>query len=237
MSAAQTAPVRPGSGGMFDAIATRYDLLNRTMSFGSDVRWRRRMIASLAIHSGAQVLDLATGTADVAILAAQAAEDVRVVGVDPSVKMLDVGREKIERAGLAGRVTLQEGIAEQLPFESESFDRITIAFGIRNVPDRERALAEMFRVTSPGGRLAILELTEPRGTLLAPFARFHVHHVIPRLGAILSGAKEYRYLQRSIAAFPPADEFAAKITAAGWRMRELVPFSFGSCHLFVAEKE
>lgn len=237
MSAAQTAPVRPGSGGMFDAIAARYDLLNRTMSFGSDVRWRRRMIASLAIHSGAQVLDLATGTADVAILAAQAAEDVRVVGVDPSVKMLDVGREKIERAGLAGRVTLQEGIAEQLPFESESFDRITIAFGIRNVPDRERALAEMFRVTSPGGRLAILELTEPRGTLLAPFARFHVHHVIPRLGAILSGAKEYRYLQRSIAAFPPANEFAAKITAAGWRMRELVPFSFGSCHLFVAEKE
>lgn len=225
-----------GSGRMFDAIASRYDFLNRAMSLGTDVRWRKRMIRGLAIPEGGRVLDLATGTADVAILAARAAAGVTVVGVDPSAKMLEVGRAKIAKAALADRIELVEGIAESLAFPDASFDRISIAFGIRNVPDRPRALAEMARVTVPGGKLAILELTEPREGLIAPFARFHVHHVIPRLGAVLSGSREYRYLQQSIAAFPPAKEFAEQMTRAGWNVTAVTPLSFGACHLFLAEK-
>ncbi|HVO31151.1 MAG TPA: bifunctional demethylmenaquinone methyltransferase/2-methoxy-6-polyprenyl-1,4-benzoquinol methylase UbiE [bacterium] len=225
-----------GSGSMFDAIAGRYDFLNRAMSLGTDVRWRKKMIRALEIPQGGRVLDLATGTADVAILAARAASGTTVVGVDPSAKMLEIGRAKVEKAGLADRVDLIEGIAEQLAFPDASFDRISMAFGIRNVPDRARALSEMARVTVPGGRLAILELTEPRDGLIAPFARFHVHHVIPRLGAVLSGSREYRYLQQSIAAFPPAAEFAKQMTTAGWKVTAVTPLSFGACHLFVAEK-
>ena len=126
------------------------------------------------------------------------------------------------------------GIGEDLPFGDDVFDAVTIAFGIRNCTDRAQALREMARVTRPGGKVAILELNEPSGSVFSPFARFHVHHVVPRLGALLSGSREYRYLQKSIAAFPPASEFASLMEACGLKMEELVPFSFGSCHLYVA---
>src|SRR5690606_23666848 len=119
------------------------------------------------------------------------------------------------RAGLSERITLVEGDAQQLPFEDASFDAATIAFGIRNVPDRPRALREMARVVRPGGRVAVLELSEPPGGLLGSLARIHVHHIVPFLGALISGSKEYRYLQRSIAAFPPPEQFAATMREAG----------------------
>jgi demethylmenaquinone methyltransferase/2-methoxy-6-polyprenyl-1,4-benzoquinol methylase len=220
---------------MFDRLADRYDLLNRLMSLGVDKRWRRRTVRSLCLSPNARVLDLATGTADLAIDIATRHNDVTVMGVDPSVKMLERGRSKITRAGLDSRVQLQEGIGEDLPFEDDFFDAVTIAFGIRNCTDRAQAIREMKRVTRPGGRIAILELGEPRGGVMAPMARFHIHQVIPRLGAWISGAREYRYLQESIEAFPPADEFAALMSACGLRMLDLVRFSFGSCHLYLAE--
>lgn len=226
-------PVSLGSGKMFDGIAARYDFLNKAMSLGIDRRWRRKMIRSLELAPGMRVLDLATGTADVAILAAR--EGAVVTGVDPSTKMLAIGREKVAAEKLP--VTLQEGIAEELPFADASFERLTIAFGIRNVPDRPKALREMLRVCAPGGRLAILELTEPRDGLIAPFARFHVHEVIPRLGGLLSGSKEYRYLQQSIAAFPPAMVFAETMRECGWNVTRVDPLTFGTSHLFVAVKE
>lgn len=225
---------RAGSGAMFDAIARRYDLLNRLMSMGVDQRWRRKTVAALEAPEGGRVLDLATGTADLAIAIARRWPTVRVDGLDPSVKMLAIGQEKLARAALADRVTLAEGIAESLPFADRSFDGITIAFGIRNVPDRPAALREMARVTRDGGRIAILELTEPRGGVLGPLARFHVHEVVPRLGALLSGAKEYRYLQQSIAAFPPADVFAASMREAGLEVLAVEPLTFGVAHLWVA---
>ena len=216
---------------MFDRIAQRYDLLNRLMSLGRDQSWRRRTVRSLVLRRGQRVLDLATGTADLALLAAEAAPDICVVGVDPSAGMLEVGRAKLVRRGADGRVRLQQGDAEALPFENHSFDACCIAFGIRNVPDRPRALAEMVRVTRRGGRIAILELTEPRGAL----SRFHVHHVVPRLGALLSGQREYRYLQRSIAAFPPPDAFAAMMGAAGLASVTATALTLGVCHLFAGE--
>jgi len=224
-----------GSGAMFDAIAGRYDLLNRVLSLGIDQSWRRRTVAALELAPGARVLDIATGTADLALVAVRAADAVTVVGVDPSRAMLDVGREKVERAGLAGRIELREGDAQALPFEDDSFDATMVAFGIRNVPDRLRAASEMRRVTRPGGRVAILELAEPRRGLLAPAARFHVHTVVPWLGALLSGAHEYRYLQRSIAAFPPPDEFAASLGDVGLRVLRVMALTFGVCHCYVAE--
>ena len=224
-----------GSGAMFDAIAARYDLLNRLISFGVDQSWRRRTVGSMALAPGARALDLATGTADLAILVARTHREVQVTGVDPSARMLAVGREKVERAGLAGRVTLTSGVAEALPFESGSFDAVSMAFGIRNVPDRPAALREMARVTRPGGRVAILELSEPRRGLLGAAARFHVHQVVPWLGGLLSGSREYRYLQRSIAAFPRAEDFAALMDSSGLRVLALEPLTFGVCHLYVAE--
>ena len=225
----------PGSGGMFDEIAGRYDLLNRLMSMGIDQSWRRKTVAAMELPLNARVLDLATGTGDLALMIARAHPDAHVVGTDPSTRMLEVGIEKVKRLGLAGRVELQEGDAQALPFADDSFDGCCIAFGIRNVPDRCAALVEMARVTKPGGRIAVLELSEPRVGLLSPLARFHVRQVIPRLGGMLSGSREYRYLQQSIAAFPPSDEFAEQMRTAGLNVLEIRPFTFGACTLFVAE--
>jgi demethylmenaquinone methyltransferase/2-methoxy-6-polyprenyl-1,4-benzoquinol methylase len=229
-----TAIEREGSGQMFDGIAERYDFVNRVISLGIDQGWRRKTVAALNLSPGARVLDLATGTGDLALLVARSEPSAQIIGVDPSERMLAVGREKVEKAGLAERITLSAGNAEQLSFESRSFDGLCIAFGIRNVPDRDRALREMARVTKLGGRVAILELSEPRG-FLGPIARFHVHTVVPWVGALLSGAKEYHYLQRSIAAFPPAEEFAERMRLAELKVLSIVPLTFGVCHLYVAE--
>jgi demethylmenaquinone methyltransferase/2-methoxy-6-polyprenyl-1,4-benzoquinol methylase len=226
---------RDGSGEMFDAIAPRYDLLNRLISLGIDQGWRNKTVRALNLGPAARVLDLATGTADLALLIAKTHRDARVDGVDPSVKMLDVGKAKAQAANVAARVSLSIGAAEELAFPSQTFDGVSIAFGIRNVKDRPRALREMARVTKPGGRIAILELSEPRSGFLAPFARFHVHSVVPFVGGLLSGSHEYRYLQRSIAAFPPAEEFAETMSSSGLRVLEVNPLTFGVCHLYVAE--
>lgn len=225
---------RLGSGAMFDAIAPRYDLLNRIISFGIDRGWRRRCVRALG-DAPARILDLATGTGDLAIESAKTYPDARVVGVDPSTKMLEIGVQKIAAHQLSERVQLQEGSAEELPFEDASFDAVTIAFGIRNVPDRPRALREMRRVTRPGGKVAVLELSEPPGGVMGSLARIHVHHVVPFLGGMLSGNKEYRYLQRSIAAFPRPEVFATMMEAAGLANVHAQPLTMGVAHLYVGE--
>jgi demethylmenaquinone methyltransferase / 2-methoxy-6-polyprenyl-1,4-benzoquinol methylase len=227
------AGVRPGSGEFFDAIARRYDLLNRVLSLGIDRGWRRRTVRALELGPGMRVLDLATGTADLAIATARTRPDLEVVGIDPSRKMLAIGRDKLAAGGLAPRVTLLEGDAQHIEQPDASFDAITISFGIRNVPDRDRALREMVRVGKPGARVAILELGEPRGGILGPLARFHVHVMVPTIGALLSGANEYRYLQTSIAAFPAPEAFAAQMREAGLERVTVTPLTFGVCHLYV----
>jgi demethylmenaquinone methyltransferase/2-methoxy-6-polyprenyl-1,4-benzoquinol methylase len=236
MSPEPHSPTPLGSGQMFDGIAARYDLVNRVISLGIDQSWRRRTVRALALRPGARVLDLATGTGDLALLVANAEPSSRVVGLDPSEKMLAIARGKVDKAGLAARVELVVGDAETLPFPDKSFDGVCIAFGIRNVPDRDRALREMARVTRPGGHVAILELSEPRKGIFGPLARFHVHTVVPYVGALLSGAPEYRYLQRSIAAFPPAEEFAERMRAAGLVPEAPQALTFGVCHLYVGER-
>jgi demethylmenaquinone methyltransferase/2-methoxy-6-polyprenyl-1,4-benzoquinol methylase len=226
---------REGSGAMFDGIAHRYDLVNRVISLGIDQSWRKKTVSSLELKPGARVLDLATGTGDLAIMVARTHPEVTVVGVDPSAKMLEVGQKKLAEAGLTERIVLQVGDAQALEFADRTFDGLCIAFGIRNVPDRLQGLREMARVTKAGGRVAILELSEPRGGLLGPLARFHVHSVVPAVGALLSGAKEYQYLQKSIAAFPPASQFEALMVEAGLRIVASTSLTFGVCHLYVGE--
>ncbi len=232
MSRAIEGPPEPGSGAMFDGIAGRYDLLNRLLSLGLDRGWRRRAVAALPRHEGTRVLDLATGTADVALEVLRQNPAAKVVGVDPAPEMLRLGAEKAADAGV--ELDLREGRAESLPFADHSFDGVVIAFGIRNVPDRDAALREMARVTRPNGRVSILELTEPGAGWLSAPARFWVHQLVPRLGALLSGSREYRYLQSSIARFPAPVDFVRQMQAAGLEVLTTRPMTFGACCLFVA---
>jgi demethylmenaquinone methyltransferase/2-methoxy-6-polyprenyl-1,4-benzoquinol methylase len=223
---------------MFDRIAPRYDLLNRLSSLGLDQGWRRAAVEALSPPPRAALLDLATGTADLALALADRYPDARVWGLDPGLEMLGLGQRKVVRAGRAAKVRLVAGVAEALPFSSGTFHGCTMAFGIRNVPDRPRALAEIARVTAPGGRLAILELTTPAGRgPLASLARLHIRHLVPRLGALLSGWREYRYLERSITAFPRPEDFARTIERSGWSPVGWRPLGLGACTLFVADRE
>jgi demethylmenaquinone methyltransferase / 2-methoxy-6-polyprenyl-1,4-benzoquinol methylase len=221
---------------MFDRIADRYDLLNRLMSLGLDRGWRRSCVGSLGLGAGSVLLDVATGTGDLAIEAVRQYPAIKVVGIDPSVEMLRIGREKIGALGLSERIELVEGDAQSIPRDNESFDAVMIAFGIRNVPDRCLALSEFARVVRPGGTVAILELIEPRQGFVAPLARLWTGLMVPALGRVLSGAQEYRYLRDSMQRFPSPPEFQRLLEAAG-----LVPVAheslgFGSCHLFVATR-
>ena len=230
--------VRPGSGAMFDRIARRYDMLNRVLSLGLDQRWRRLTVAALRLEPGHRVLDLATGTSDLALAMLRSCPGASVVGLDPSPAMLEVARQKWQRQSAAdgaspAALELGVGEAEELPFEDGAFDAVAIAFGLRNVPDRERGLREMARVTRPGGRIAILELGEPRGPVLGRLARLHIHVILPRIGALLSGSREYRYLEKSIAAFPPPEQVTAMMERSGIEPLEARRLTFGACYLFV----
>lgn len=221
-----------GSGVMFDRIAERYDLVNRVISLGLDRGWRARAVAALALGPAARVLDLASGTGDLALAIAGRHTDATVVGLDPSKGMLEIARRK--SAAFAGRVDFVVGDAQELPYEAQSFDAVCMAFGIRNVPDRPRALREMKRVVRLGGRAVVLELAEPETGLLGPLARWHVHRVVPTVGAWLSGREEYDYLQRSIAKFPAPPVFAGMLADAGFRTVDWSSLTFGAATLYVA---
>ena len=216
-----------GGGRFFDGISERYDLLNRVMSLGLDQGWRRQLVESLGDRL-TRVLDVATGTADVAIAITRAHPDAHVVGLDPSVGMLTVGVSKVADHSVA----LVQGDGCLLPFQDDSFDACCVSFGIRNFPDREAGLREMVRVVRPGGRVSILELGEPRAGLLAPLARLHLRYVAPALGALLSGAREYRYLERSVAAFPSPDEFVEIMRRCGLTEVTVCRLTFGAAHLY-----
>ncbi|MGE0711172.1 MAG: ubiquinone/menaquinone biosynthesis methyltransferase [Planctomycetota bacterium] len=223
---------RPGSGEMFDGISARYDLLNRLTSLGLDQGWRRALVGALAELAPTRVLDVAAGTADVSLELARRYPAARVTGLDPSEKMLARGAEKVRAAGLAERVQLVRGDALALGFPDGAFDAATVAFGVRNFPDRARGLAEMARVVRPGGLVAVLELGEPRG-LLGPLARLHVHTVVPLLGRLLSSGSEYRYLSSSIAGFPAPEAFQRELAAAGLYDTGARPLGFGAVHLYL----
>jgi demethylmenaquinone methyltransferase/2-methoxy-6-polyprenyl-1,4-benzoquinol methylase len=222
---------------MFDAIAPRYDLLNHVLSAGMDRRWRDRAIEALALPPGARVLDLCTGTGDLAIAATHLVAPVSVVGVDFSREMLKLGLAKLRDRKLDASVRLVRADATRIPLTDASCDAATIGFGIRNVAQPERALAELARVLRPGGRLAILEFGEPRIPGIRTLYSWYFRYLLPLVGrAVSKHSSAYSYLPASVGHFPPPAEFSRTIAAAGFSQVRTVPLTFGIVYLYVAER-
>ena len=223
--------------GMFDAIADRYDLLNHGLSGGQDLYWRWRAVGRLRLTGRERVLDLCTGTCDLARTMVKRRLARRVLGIDFSAEMLRVGQRKLRAEGRAGVIPLVRGDAMRLPAASASMDAVTIAFGIRNVQEPGAALREVARVLKPGGRLAVLEFSTPQSPLLRGGYLWYFRHVLPRLGRLVSRHGEaYAYLPASVERFTPPAEFVAQLEDAGLTRCEAVPLSFGVVYLYVAER-
>jgi demethylmenaquinone methyltransferase / 2-methoxy-6-polyprenyl-1,4-benzoquinol methylase len=223
--------------GMFDAIAPRYDFLNHFLSAGLDRIWRDRAVEALALHEGARVLDVCTGTADLAIAVVARVHGASAIGVDFAGEMLRLGIAKIRSASLERRIHLVRGDATSIPVADRSCDAATIGFGIRNVADPERALREIARVLKPGGRLAILEFGQPRIPGLRSAYSWYFRQVLPRIGRLVSKHQSaYSYLPASVGTFPPPSEFAATLSVTGFSHVQTVPLAFGIVYLFIAER-
>jgi demethylmenaquinone methyltransferase/2-methoxy-6-polyprenyl-1,4-benzoquinol methylase len=220
--------------GMFDAIAPRYDFLNHLLSAGIDRRWRDRAIASLQLTGRETLLDVCAGTADVALQARGAA---RVVGVDFAAAMLALGLRKIREGGEEGRIALARGDATRLPVRDAAVDAVTVAFGIRNVQEPERACEEMARVMRPGARLAILEFGVPRVPGVSTLYLAYFKYVLPAIGQLISGHNAaYSYLPASVGTFPPPPAFMEMLNRAGFRDIHADPLTFGVVYLYTAVK-
>jgi demethylmenaquinone methyltransferase / 2-methoxy-6-polyprenyl-1,4-benzoquinol methylase len=221
---------------MFDRIAPRYDLLNRLLSAGIDAQWRRRAVDELGLGGPAPLLDLCTGTADLLREGLSRDAGLRGVGADLSEGMLRRGREKLARGGLLGRASLVAADGEALPFASDSFGGALVAFGIRNIGDREQALRELHRVLRPGGRLVVLEFSMPPGMLGTAY-RFYFRHVLPRVGGWISGDPEaYTYLPASVAVFPDPVAFGSMLERAGFTAVRWASLTAGIAHVHRGEK-
>jgi demethylmenaquinone methyltransferase/2-methoxy-6-polyprenyl-1,4-benzoquinol methylase len=223
---------------MFDAIAPRYDALNHLLSAGIDRHWRARAIRSLGLTGRERVLDLCTGTADLAIAARQARPAAaRVVGVDFAGAMLTVGADKIRRLRLAGEIALVRGDAVRIPVADASMDALTIAFGIRNVDDAQTSSREMCRVLKPGGRLAVLEFAIPTAPIIRAAYLSYFRHVLPRIGRLVSRHDTaYEYLPESVGGFASPAEFMELLRNSGFADIAADPMTFGIVFLYTAKK-
>ena len=222
---------------MFDRIAFRYDFLNRFLSCGIDVIWRKKAIKELKDLKPDSVLDVATGTGDMALLLHRFLQPKRIVGIDISEGMLKLGRQKVEKQKLRDVIGLQLGDVEAINFANDSFDAITSAFGVRNFEHLEKGLQEMLRVLKPGGKLVILEFSKPRQSFFKGFYQFYMNVVAPRAGKWLSKNKDaYQYLTESVKAFPDGDEFLHILKQTGYTGTYLKPLSLGICTIYCGSK-
>jgi demethylmenaquinone methyltransferase/2-methoxy-6-polyprenyl-1,4-benzoquinol methylase len=219
---------------MFDAISPKYDFLNRLFSMGTDQGWRRKVMRLVAQEPVERLLDVATGTADLAIMAAR--QVAQVTGADISEGMLAHGREKVKKARLDDRVTLVRGDAADLPFSEGTFDAVTVAFGVRNFEDLSRGVRGMFRMLKPGGRLFVLEFSQPHG-FMRPFYRFYFHHIMPFVGRMISkDSAAYSYLPASVDAFPEGAAFEAIVRECGGHEVRSERLTGGIATLYIARK-
>ena len=221
---------------MFNAIAHRYDFLNGLLSFGIHVYWRKRAIAALKIAKPQLILDIATGTGDFAIEALRL-HPQKVTGVDISAGMLDLGKAKIKKRGLEDRIELQLGDSEQLPFGDNSFDAVTVAFGVRNFENLDKGLQSILRVLKPGGQLVVLEFSQPTNGLVKFFYRFYSNVFMPAIGRFFSkDAAAYTYLPESVNQFPHGAEFLSILKENGFVKTSCKGLTFKIATVYVAYK-
>jgi demethylmenaquinone methyltransferase/2-methoxy-6-polyprenyl-1,4-benzoquinol methylase len=222
---------------MFDRISPRYDLLNRLLSFGLDLRWRNRAVAMLGDLRGKTALDLCCGSGDfIAILFKKYRANINLIGIDFARRMLDIGRLRFMAAAQAS-IILCQGDALCLPCGDQTIDAVTIGFGIRNIDDKPAALKEICRVLRPGGRLAIVEPSIPKNRLWRALFSFYFGRVMPFVGGIISGDRgAYQYLHDSVAAFPDPDEFVDLMCSAGFANASAIPQTLSTAMIYFAEK-
>ena len=239
---AASAPAKESAriAGMFDSIAERYDFLNHLLSAGLDKRWRRQAVDVLELTGRETLLDLCTGTADLALAATTGERRAKhAIGIDFSQAMLQIGKSKIGGAGAsASAITLIRGDAMRIPLCDESVDATTIGFGIRNVEQPAAACREIARVLRPGGTLVILEFSLPRSAALRNFYLWYFRKILPLIGRLISKhPSAYTYLPASVEAFPPPDAFAQQLRDAGFGTVRAVSLTFGVVYMFVARKD
>ena len=222
---------------MFDRIAFRYDFLNRFLSGGIDIYWRKKAIRGLRDLRPQNILDVATGTGDMAIMMSRYLSPKKIVGIDISTGMLEIGRQKIARQQLTELITLYTGDSEALHFPENSFDAVTVAFGVRNFENLEKGLKEMLRVLRPGGRLVVLEFSRPGTTGIKQLYNLYLRLVAPRIGKMISSSREaYQYLNDSVKAFPEGEAFRVILDKSGYVHTRLQRLSLGICTVYTGEK-
>jgi demethylmenaquinone methyltransferase / 2-methoxy-6-polyprenyl-1,4-benzoquinol methylase len=223
--------------GMFDNIAYRYDFLNRFLSAGIDILWRKNAIKELKKLKPQLILDVATGTADVAIMAIDILQPLKITGIDISDGMLAIGREKIAKLHLHQHIELVNGDSETINFDDNSFDAVTVAFGVRNFQNLEKGLAEIKRVLKPNGKLVVLEFSKPKGIGIKQLYNVYMNVVAPAMGKLFSKNRNaYKYLDESIKKFPEGKNFTSILDNLGYRNTYCKPQSFGICSIYCGEK-
>jgi demethylmenaquinone methyltransferase / 2-methoxy-6-polyprenyl-1,4-benzoquinol methylase len=223
--------------GMFNDIAFRYDFLNRFLSAGIDIRWRKKAIKQLDDLKPQRILDVATGTADVAIMASGILKPVKIVGIDISDGMLEIGRQKIQKLGLQNDIELLNGDCETINFDEGSFEAVTVAFGVRNFENLEKGLSEIKRVLKPGGKLVVLEFSKPKMPVVKSMYNLYMKYICPTVGKLFSKNRSaYRYLDESISKFPEGKNFTAILDNLGYKNTYSKPLSLGICSIYCGEK-
>ncbi len=223
--------------GMFNDIAKRYDFLNRFLSAGIDIGWRKKGLKQLVAIKPTTLLDVATGTADVAILASSMLNPEKIIGIDISDGMLEIGRQKIKKLSLENKIELFNGDSEAIKFEDNSFDAVTVSFGVRNFQDLEKGLSEIKRVLKPGGKLMVLEFSKPKLPLVKAVYNFYMKLVTPNMGRLFSKNKNaYKYLDESIKKFPEGKNFINVLDKLGYKETYNKTLSLGICSIYCGIK-
>ena len=222
---------------MFDDIAVRYDFLNRFLSAGIDITWRKKALRELVALQPKNMLDVATGTADVAIMASDILKPEKITGIDISDGMLEIGKSKIAKLNLSNKIQLLNGDSAAIPFADNSFDAVTVAFGVRNFEYLEKGLSEIRRVLKPGGKLVVLEFSRPKVGAVKWFYNLYMRIVAPNMGKLFSkNAGAYKYLDESIKKFPEGKNFINILTETGYSKTYNKPLSLGICSIYCGEK-